>query len=240
MRSPSVRSTRSGSAVAGSPLTFALVAVSGRPAARQIARATSSAGTRTPTRPVPPVTSRASAARRRDQQRQRSRPVPFGQPRGRRRQRAEVLDDLPGIRGDERQRALGVTPFHHEHARDRGRRERIGRQAVERVGRHRHDAAVENPLRRFLNRITLRRSGVHDHTTHLHIIGSFPVFIVRCTVTASSAINARSTRKTMRIDAPPRSPAMNGLLAMPTSEALVRTPKPAPWAPGGITAPAAL
>jgi len=41
----------------------------------------------------------------------------------------------------------------------------------------------------------------------------------------------------MRIDAPPRKPAMNGLLAIPTSEALVRTPKPAPCAPGGITDP---
>src|SRR5712691_3010421 len=59
IRSPSVRSTSSGSGVAGSPLTFALVAVIGRPHAAQIARATSSAGTRTPTFPVPPVTSRA-------------------------------------------------------------------------------------------------------------------------------------------------------------------------------------
>jgi hypothetical protein len=39
---------------------LALVAVTGSPAARQMARATASSGTRTPTRPVPPVTSFAS------------------------------------------------------------------------------------------------------------------------------------------------------------------------------------
>ena len=33
---------------------------------------------------------------------------------------------------------------------------------------------------------------------------------------------------------------MNGLLAIPTSDALVSTPKPAPCAPAGITEPAAL
>ena len=33
---------------------------------------------------------------------------------------------------------------------------------------------------------------------------------------------------------------MNGLLAMPTSDALVSTPNPVPCAPAGITAPAAL
>ena len=33
---------------------------------------------------------------------------------------------------------------------------------------------------------------------------------------------------------------MNGLLAMPTSDALVSTPNPVPCAPAGITLPAAL
>src|SRR5882762_4555137 len=60
------------------------------------------------------------------------------------------------------------------------------------------------------------------------------------TIAATIAIIARSTKNTVRIDAPPRNPAMNGLLAMPTSDALVSTPKPVPCAPGGITAPAAL
>src|SRR6185295_2115713 len=39
---------------------------------------------------------------------------------------------------------------------------------------------------------------------------------------------------------PPRKPAKKGLLAMPTSDALVSTPKPVPCAPGGITRPAAV
>src|SRR5262245_30705078 len=39
---------------------------------------------------------------------------------------------------------------------------------------------------------------------------------------------------------PPRNPATNGLLAMPTSDALVSTPKPAPCAGTGITRPAAV
>src|SRR5207248_2865420 len=62
IRSPSVRSTSSGSAVACCPLMFALVAVTGRPARRQISPATSCAGTRTATVPLPAVTPAASAA----------------------------------------------------------------------------------------------------------------------------------------------------------------------------------
>src|SRR6266545_8174262 len=50
----------------------------------------------------------------------------------------------------------------------------------------------------------------------------------------------RFTRNTARMLVPPSAPAMNGLLAMPTSDALVSTPKPAPCARGGITLPAAL
>src|SRR5206468_1608938 len=62
MRSPIVRSTSSGLSGAGPPLTLALVAVSTRPHARHSARATSCAGTLTPTRPAPPITSAASVA----------------------------------------------------------------------------------------------------------------------------------------------------------------------------------
>ena len=65
-RSPSVRSTSSGSAVAGWPLMLALVAVTDRPTARRRARARRRwSGTRTPTLPVPPrdVGARASTAR---------------------------------------------------------------------------------------------------------------------------------------------------------------------------------
>src|SRR5262249_2663557 len=53
IRAPSVRSPSAGSAVAGAPLRFALVAVIGQPTARQMARVTSQRGTRTPTLPVP-------------------------------------------------------------------------------------------------------------------------------------------------------------------------------------------
>src|SRR5439155_21801732 len=61
IRSPSVCSTVSGSAVAGSPLIFALVAVTGRPHRAQTARATSSFGTRMATVDLLPVTSRDNA-----------------------------------------------------------------------------------------------------------------------------------------------------------------------------------
>src|SRR5229473_5514952 len=64
--------------------------------------------------------------------------------------------------------------------------------------------------------------------------------IVRRTAAATSAISATSTKNTIRIEVPPRNPATNGLLAIPTSDALVSTPKPAPCAPGGMTEPAAL
>src|SRR5205814_6644498 len=57
IRSPSVCSTTSGSAVAGSPLTFALVAVTGWPHRPQTARAISSFGTRMATVDPLPVTS---------------------------------------------------------------------------------------------------------------------------------------------------------------------------------------
>src|SRR5439155_4853257 len=60
--SPSARATSSGLAGAASPLRFALVAVSGRPQARQSWRVTSCAVTRTPTRPLPQDTDRASVS----------------------------------------------------------------------------------------------------------------------------------------------------------------------------------
>src|SRR5690349_3724691 len=39
---------------------------------------------------------------------------------------------------------------------------------------------------------------------------------------------------------PAMTPATNGLIAIPTSDALVRTPNPVPWAAAGMTVPAAL
>src|SRR5262249_44465296 len=55
--SPRARTTLSGSSVGGSPVRFALVAVSGTPQAPQSAVVTACAGTRTPTVSSPPVTS---------------------------------------------------------------------------------------------------------------------------------------------------------------------------------------
>ena len=57
----------------------------------------------------------------------------------------------------------------------------------------------------------------------------------RRTPTKSIAMRTASTTKTARRLTPPRTPAATGLNAMPTSDALVRTPKPAPCVPGGMT-----
>ena len=131
-----------------------------------MARATPCAGTRTPTRPVPPVTPRASAAGAGTSSVSGPGQNFSASRAAGRRQRTEPRRDLIGIGGDERQRAVGARPFTAKHARDRVGAERIGREAVERVGRQRDEAAGPNPLRRFLERVPLRRLGVNEHAAH--------------------------------------------------------------------------
>ena len=223
------------------PLRFALVAVIGRPHAAHTARAIASAGTRTPTVPVPPrhlarqrrrgagISSVSGPGQNRSARRARRR----GQP-------AEMRGDLRDVGGDQRQRAVGGAALHREHARDGGRAERIGREPVQRVGRNRDDAAGANPLGGLLDGVALRRSGIDDTRDASAFQSTHQSFIVD-TAAASAAMHdagRRGTRRGSRV--PPRNPAMNGLLAMPTSDALVSTPKPVPCAPAGITLPAAL
>jgi len=78
------------------------------------------------------------------------------EPGGARRQRRDVLLHLRAIGGDQRNRAIVGPPLRREQPGHRLRVERIDREAVQRVGRQRDDAAVDDPLRGFLNRITLR------------------------------------------------------------------------------------
>src|SRR5262249_24059688 len=129
-------------------------------------------------------------------------------------------------------RLVRAAAFDREDAQDRSGVERVRSQTVERVGADGDDAAIANPRRRLLDRIALRRPWVDEHAPHRDIS--------LWTAAASALINARSTKNTARMLVPPSAPATNGLLAMPMSDALVRTPKPVPCAPAGITLPAAL
>src|SRR5262249_55758361 len=150
------------------------------------------------------------------------------------RERSEMLRRLREVRCNQRKRSISAPAFHREHARDRVTRERISGESVQRVGRDGDHAAAANPGRRLLDGIALRRARIDEHPPHAQ-----STIVVR-TISATRPISATSAKNTTRSEAPPARPATNGLLAIPISDALVSTPKPAPWAPGGITAPAAL
>src|SRR6266699_3163891 len=100
------------------------------------------------------------------------------------------------------------------------RPERVDRQPVQRIGWHRDDGAVEDPVRGFADGVTLRRLRIDEDAAHSHQLSScagrttsavrsiLVSTIVFSTVIASSAIRATLTMKTMRTLAPLRKPAM--------------------------------
>src|SRR5204862_138857 len=140
-----------------------------------------------------------------------------------------------GARPDQRRRIAG-------HVDDRRRRSARSASGVEQQ--------IDPPAERGLDGVGIRRrlgaadvrarrghgsSAADKHTPHRDYS-----IMLRRTTAATIAMTTRSIRNTARMLVPPSRPAMNGLLAMPTSDALVRTPKPAPCARAGITRPAAL
>ncbi len=136
------------------------------PRRRTAARATAWAGTRTPTRPVPALIAGASESGARQEQGQRTGPEPRGQPRGEGRQRAQAPLDLREIGGDQRKRLLGRPPLRGEEARDGRGIERVGREAVERVGGNRDDPAARNHGGGLLHRGGDLRGGGGDTNHH--------------------------------------------------------------------------
>src|SRR5207244_1328323 len=160
-------------------------------------------------------------------------PESIGQARSQRRQHVDMFLDLRTVGGNQRNAAVGRTSFRFEQSIHRRGVERIDGEAVERVGRQRDDLAEADPFRGFLDRIALRRLGIHEDAPHAVST------IVRRTTIAQPPMMARLTTNTARMFAPASSPATNGLIAMPVSDALVTTPKPVPCAPAGIPRPAA-
>src|SRR5439155_11880259 len=153
--------------------------------------------------------------RRRHDDRQRPRPEAFGQPHRQRRKRNHPRFDLRDVGGNQRQAAVVRPSLHVEQTLYRIGPKRIHGKPVQRVGRDGHDAAGKDPFCGFFDGVALRRLRIDRHTPH------YESTIARCTAIAAAAMIAKSTKNTTRMLAPPRSPAKNGLMAMPTSDALV-------------------
>ena len=244
MRSPSVRSTSSGSAVAGSPLRFALVAVSGRPhAAADRARHGVGRHADADASRCRRVTSRASAARRR-------RPGASAVPARTAPRAARPSPTAgPDARRPARRRRQSAAAPARRRAPSRRRRARPRRRENGSAARPYSvsvGTATMPPLRIHVAASSIASRCGASGSTNTRRIDALSalsaVGIVDCTGDSpAAAISAHVDEEhDADADVPPSSPATNGLLAMPTSDALVSTPKPVPCAPGGITLPAAL
>ena len=199
--------------------------------------------------PVPPVTSRASARGAGTQQRQRPRPEPRGQPLPR---SAAAGRDAPRPARRRPRSAAARARRRGPSPRTRARRRRRENGSAASPYSVSVGIATTPPSRIHLAASSIASrcgaSGIDEHTAHRHYHAAWHwhprTSVVRHRLLHRRPRAAPSSRGRRRrrsgCEAPPTKPAMNGLLAMPTSDALVSTPKPAPCAPGGITAPAAL
>ena len=235
-RSPSARSTSSGSAVGR--LAADVRAGRGdrtarRPRTSRARRRCAARGRRRV--PVPPVTSRASDARRGTSSVSgpgQNAPPGAAAIAGSRPRCAATCAASAATSGSAR---VGGAPLHREHARDGVGVENGSAASPYSVS---VGIATTPPSRIHSRPPRSRRAAAHPGSTNTRRMSAFPIaarsasrdssVIVQCT--AAMPIDDESTMRTRL--APPTKPAMNGLLAMPTSDALVSTPKPAPWARG--------
>jgi len=195
LRSPRVRSTfvrRRGRRLAGHVRAGG---GHGMTARAHTARAIGSAGTRTPTLPVPPLTSRAS--RRAAGINIVSGPARNARRGGRRSPKpAEAIGDLCGVCGDERKRLPGGSALHGKDPGHGSGIERIRRQAIQRIRR----IATMLPGGSTWPPRRSHRAEANPGSTNTRRIDQSTISF--CTAAASAAITIRSTRNTTRMELP--------------------------------------
>ena len=80
--------------------------------------------------------------------------------------RANPRRDLLDVRRDQRQRPFGAASFDREHPRDRLGTKRIDGESVQRVGRHRDDAAAPDRVDGCVQDPLIDRRFVYDNAPH--------------------------------------------------------------------------